>query len=408
MVFQLPKAVYADAAGALFYSFVCLISNILLVWLTWTHRERTSYIACIAYFALIATLSSVIQQFYDYVLWKDILTEQFNDLRDHADSAEVQYHRGATGLKLVLSYIRIFAFNIESTFVFFFALSLAITVYGWWSQNSKPQRIFSITGRVVPLALTAITIVLLEFPFAQRSYTTYMIIANAQFIISLIGSSIFLVMILAKYMESRRQFRTWNVSRELEKSSATTSFSSGRYSRKLSIPGTGGTYDSWLVIRLTVALLMLCTFEILAILPRVATQRKLAQNIADNVLDLSDKRALSSIRGYISGVTPSIVAFIVFGTTRPFREKLLATFVPKRWRKNTNETWPQNRGAPTYTTRSSRPRTMSRPATLASRSGGDIVLKDIRHFGGSALDDDRMSILNPANGSGVRTRIWSP
>lgn len=42
MSFQLPAEAQGVAAGVLFYSFVCEIANILLVWLVWTHRERTS------------------------------------------------------------------------------------------------------------------------------------------------------------------------------------------------------------------------------------------------------------------------------------------------------------------------------------------------------------------------------
>lgn len=41
-VFQLPDSVDGDAAGCLAYSFFCLLVNIILIWLIWTHHERTS------------------------------------------------------------------------------------------------------------------------------------------------------------------------------------------------------------------------------------------------------------------------------------------------------------------------------------------------------------------------------
>lgn len=49
--------------------------------------------------------------------------------------------------------------------------------------------------------------------------------------------------------------------------------------------------------------------------------------------DTSHKRALSSVRGYLSGVSPSLLAFIVFGTTKTFQKKMYRTFVPKFLRK---------------------------------------------------------------------------
>lgn len=104
--FQLPDSVLGDAIGCLIYSFLCLIANSLLVWLIWTHNERKTYIAFIAYFTLIATVSSIIQQLYDYISWRDLMVAQYYYGKDHADDAEVQYQKGIFGLKLVLSYIR--------------------------------------------------------------------------------------------------------------------------------------------------------------------------------------------------------------------------------------------------------------------------------------------------------------
>lgn len=40
--FQLPDSVLGDAFACLVYSFLCLFANCLLVWLIWTHHERTS------------------------------------------------------------------------------------------------------------------------------------------------------------------------------------------------------------------------------------------------------------------------------------------------------------------------------------------------------------------------------
>ncbi|KAF9872126.1 glycoside hydrolase [Colletotrichum karsti] len=345
MVFQLPSAVDADAAGVIFYSFVCLIANILLVWLTWTHNDRTSYIACIAYATLIVTMTSIAQQFYDYAYWRDILTDQFYYARDNADNAEVQYHKGSRGVKLILSYIRIFGFTIESTFVFFFALSLAASVYGWFATTPRTTRTISIIGRVLPFILTALTVGLMHSPVAQGSFLVYMVIANSQFVLSLLGSAILLLMILFKYVHSRRNLQTWNVlygnAASLTSSNAHSSksrsvwlgSSGGGRSRAYSGAGANNTYDSWLVIRLSIAFAVLCVFEYTNVIPRIAAASHTVDSADDLAPDLSVKRALSSVRGYVSGVTPSLVAFLVFGTTKTFQRKIYETFIPKRFQR---------------------------------------------------------------------------
>lgn len=63
-------------------------------------------VAYIAYFTQLATVSSIVQQLYDYALWKDIMTEQFYYGKLHADDAETQYQKGIMGLKLALAYVR--------------------------------------------------------------------------------------------------------------------------------------------------------------------------------------------------------------------------------------------------------------------------------------------------------------
>ncbi|KAF6828006.1 glycoside hydrolase [Colletotrichum musicola] len=355
MVFQLPSAVDLEAVGVLFYSFICLIANVLLVWLTWIHNDRTSYIACIAYATLIVTTTSIAQQFYDYAFWRDILTAQFYYARENADNAEVQYFKGSQGVKLILSYIRIFGFTIESTFVFFFALSLAASVYGWFATTPRTTHTISIIGRVLPFILTSLTVGLMHSPPAQESFLVYMFVANTQFVLSLLGSAILLLMILFKYVSSRRNLQTWNVlygnAGSLPNSSANGSKSrsvwlgssssrgGGGRSRAYSGAGANNTYDSWLVIRLSIAFAVLCVFEYTNVVPKLAASSHTIDLADDLEPDLSIKRARASVRGYVSGVTPSLVAFLVFGTTKTFQRKIYDTFVPKciqrriQWRR---------------------------------------------------------------------------
>ncbi|KAJ0142317.1 hypothetical protein CTA2_1421, partial [Colletotrichum tanaceti] len=274
MVFQLPPGVDAEAVAVICYSFICLFSNFLLLWLLWTHNDRSSYIACISYATLVVTVTSICEQFYNYSSWMDIMTEQFYYAKENADNAEVQYHKGSRGVKLVLGYVRIFGFTISSTFVFFFALSLAASVYGWFATTPRATHTISIIGRVLPIILTSITVGLMLSPPAQKSFLVYMLVANAQFVLSLLGSAILLVMILSRYVHSRRTLSSWKVIYgNADPSQPSSSDDGGSKARSIWL-GSGGssrggqseaysgagankTYDSWLVMRLSIAFVVL-------------------------------------------------------------------------------------------------------------------------------------------------------
>lgn len=45
---------------------------------------------------------------------------------------------------------------------------------------------------------------------------------------------------------------------------------------------------------------------------------------------------MATVTGYLSGVSPSMLAFLVFGTTKTFQQKIFKTFVPKALRRKLN------------------------------------------------------------------------
>ncbi|KAK2042045.1 hypothetical protein LZ31DRAFT_373819 [Colletotrichum somersetense] len=70
-------------------------------------------------------------------------------------------------------------------------------------------------------------------------------------------------------------------------------------------------------------------FEYTNIVPRFSAASHTIDLATGLQPDLSVKRARTSIRGYVPGVSPSLAAFLVFGTTKTFQEKMYSTFVPK-------------------------------------------------------------------------------
>ncbi|KAJ0164263.1 hypothetical protein CTA2_1408, partial [Colletotrichum tanaceti] len=74
-------------------------------------------------------------------------------------------------------------------------------------------------------------------------------------------------------------------------------------------------------------------FEYTNIVPRIEAANHTVNAAARLQPDLSTRRARSSVRGYLPGVTPSLVAFLVFGTTKTFQRKIYETFVPEWFRR---------------------------------------------------------------------------
>ncbi|CAI6338063.1 unnamed protein product [Periconia digitata] len=338
--FQLPDSVLGDAAGCIVYSFICLIANSILIWLVCTHNETRSYTAFIAYFTLLGTFSSIVQQFYDYAFWRDIMIQQYYYGKEYSENAEVQYQKGIFGLKLGLSYIRIFAFTVESTLVFFFAFSVASSLYGWWAKKPKTLRIISIIGRILPIVLAVLTIGILQAKVVQLHFFVYLFVANLQSLLSLAGACVLFLMVLYKYMQARWQLKLWG-GVSYGTGGASTNASSGFRKSSVTFRATpnrkkhaDGSFDNWLVIRLGIAFVMLCVFQYYSIAPRFAAKGHVVESAMRPTPDLSRKRALSSVRGYLTGVSPSMLAFVVFGTTRAFQRKMYTTFVPLCLRRN--------------------------------------------------------------------------
>lgn len=51
--------------------------------------------------------------------------------------------------------------------------------------------------------------------------------------------------------------------------------------------------------------------------------------------DLRASRAVKTILLFMPGVTPGVFVFVIFGTTRLFRQHMYRTFVPRRWQDRT-------------------------------------------------------------------------
>ncbi|KAF2444631.1 hypothetical protein P171DRAFT_279241 [Karstenula rhodostoma CBS 690.94] len=336
---QLPAGTLGDAVGVLFFTFICLIANVLLIWLHWTTHDRLGYVALIAYFALICAISSIVQQIYNYTYWDDIMWAQLHYIKANYRNADVAFNNGNFGLMRALANIRLFCYIMESSYLLSYLIQVAFTVRGYWASHRQAERAFAVLGKLVPLVLAGITIGLLQTPAVQRSFTTYMIVAHLQSMTSCTLSILLIATVIINYISARRTWRNINVPstsrprpwhfslRTRPKPSVSSTSSASNQAHK---PARPVIFDnSWLVFRLSIAIVLISAFILASVLTHLPQRTDIARDAQATAPDLSASRARSNIIGYIFGVTPGLAIWIVFGLTKAFRKIMYERLVPE-------------------------------------------------------------------------------
>lgn len=335
---QLPAETIGDAVGVLLFTFICLFTNILLIWLYWISHERLSYVALIAYFSLLCTMSSIVQQIYNYTLWDDLMWAQLYYIKANYENADVIFNNGNFGFMRALAVIRLFCYIIESSYLMTYSIHMVLTIYGYWGARRSAERVYIVASRIVPFVLDIITIGLLQTPAVQSSFLVYMVVANVQAVGSCAVGIIAISIIVWKYVNTKLSWKYLPVSQHSRRwslpfrDSASSESNSGP--RRSHVTRTlPSVFDSnWLVFRLFTAIILISAFIVASIVTHLPQRDDVARDAQADQPDLSAGRARSNIIGYIYGVTPGLAIWIVFGLTRTFRGIMYERFVPRRWR----------------------------------------------------------------------------
>ncbi|KAI1636130.1 hypothetical protein F4809DRAFT_408741 [Biscogniauxia mediterranea] len=331
---QLPRGAEGAAAVTLSFASISWICSAVMVWLTWTHNQRSSYVALIAYITMISTVASIIQQIHDIVLWRDVMTEQFQHRVAEPDNADLQIANGSVGMDLVLFYIQFYCYNVEALLITFWASELVQSIY---SLNERPAtaRIlerFNATGKIVALVLPIIFILIVRAPTIHCSVRTLIHIVGIPLIISLGCGSLLVLTILFRYIQTRRKLAPFFPS-SLQSSHPGSSKSRNRISWGGAVLGSHGVYDRWLMTRFTLSFVLLGVFQATSFLFQRFSAHNTEVDVQSTSPDLSVTRARQTLYLFIPGNTPGVALFIVFGTTTAFRRHMYKTFLPRRWQK---------------------------------------------------------------------------
>ncbi|CAJ2510601.1 Uu.00g062260.m01.CDS01 [Anthostomella pinea] len=322
---QLPEGTEGAAALSLIYASVSWICSSLIVWLTWVHHERLSYVAVVGYWSFLGTTASITQQIHDITWWRDIMIAQFARISNFSDNPELAIASGSFGLDL------------EALCIMFWAGELAQSLFDWDAKPKWQYRLRRINkaGKVTSMLLPLITILLLRVPAIQKTFVLFIILADIPLMLSLTIGSATMIAILIRYVRTKRKFSQWTPPAKTRNTSeagvmAATASSSDAGSRRTSVRQQG-ICDRWLMVRFTCAFVVLGIFDITNTLFQWTDAQNNRKDNISREPDLSVARANSSLFLFMPGVTPGIFLFIIFGTTSGHRKKMYETFVPRRW-----------------------------------------------------------------------------
>ncbi|KAK3996134.1 hypothetical protein QBC44DRAFT_377766 [Cladorrhinum sp. PSN332] len=329
MAVQMPAEAVGPAAGIVVHSFVSFFWGLILLWLIWVHNERKSYVLLLQAFISLHTLASIAQQIHTIVNWDDIKTSQWENVRENVGNPELSITGASTGLDLPLFYIQYYCYNVESMLIVCWAVELANSIFQVRIVKHYGRQ-FSIAAKLGAIFIPLVTMLLLRFSPIQKSTPAFLFVSSGIMVLCFLIGAIVLLSILVKYIYSRISLTGWNVryGRNTEESGTGTANESSTR-RSVVKPKMKNIYDRWLVTRFSIAFVALSLFQLVVVNYQLrASSTNTVENMPESA-DLSAGRAISDCILYIPGATASLLTFLIFGTTRTFREYMWKAFAPQ-------------------------------------------------------------------------------
>ncbi|KAI3325413.1 hypothetical protein HD806DRAFT_447489 [Xylariaceae sp. AK1471] len=333
---QLPDGAEGAVALSMIFAYISWACSTLMIWLTWTHNERLSYVACLAYFTLLSTTASIIQQIHDIAWWRDIAIEQYRRKVSNPDSGDISIANGSVGLDLILYYIQFYSYIAESLFVLFWASELAQSVYLLIEKTAwrRILRRVNASGKIASVVVPLIFILAIQAHIRkQNSKAGSELILGIPFSISVGLGSILMLAILYRYIQSRRKLVRFYPHYRVSLNSGGSDDAFNRMSQTTAAWRHKGIYDKWLMTRFTIAFILLAVFQVSTVLFDQTAKQNSLKDIQASAPDLSIQRARLTFFLFLPGNTPGIAIFVIFGTTATFRSYMYQTFVPQRWHR---------------------------------------------------------------------------
>ncbi|KAG9247384.1 hypothetical protein BJ878DRAFT_191332 [Calycina marina] len=327
---SIPSGAVGAFIGVLVYSVICLVLCTLVVGLLFSYGEKWTYITMLATFSAISTVGSIAQQIHYGTSWASIKEEQYQKALNIQTYPGLAFTGASGTLDIVLYNMQLYCYNVMSLSVMFWAVGLFA---GTWGFKDKHLRMhagnLSIASRTFTIAFPALVIGVANIPAVLTYGVLVFILSNMTMFLSLTIGSILLILTLYKYMKTRRLVMGsrsnklggwWNPSSGESAAHSQTLESGTARPGAIVSEKRRSIYDRALLIRFTIAFLILAVFEVMIIVFSLTQVNYFNAILASGGPNLEASSATSDILFFMPGVTSSLVVYLVFGTSKSYKQ----------------------------------------------------------------------------------------
>ncbi|KAK0988258.1 hypothetical protein LTS01_009242, partial [Friedmanniomyces endolithicus] len=239
----------------------------------------------------VSSVASIIQQIYYACAWRTIKETAWEQAKASADLPSIAFGPLSTGLNLALFEIQYICYSINALLVLGWAVVLAKGVYNLRLQRfTRWEEAISTTYKVVAFVLPP---VLIGISFAvKRDLDANLALNMVPIMGSFAVGGILIIATSIHYIRTRRQPR----------------------SAKIQI-------NKVLLLRFSIAFFVLAAFEVTVVGFAFTRTRSTSYLASQAQPDYSTSTATTDTALFIPGVTQSLVAFLLFGTTAHFLKR---------------------------------------------------------------------------------------
>ncbi|EPQ61896.1 hypothetical protein BGT96224_4631, partial [Blumeria graminis f. sp. tritici 96224] len=288
--------------------------------------NRPADVTFFSVFTVVSTFASIIQQIHFVANWNIIKQGHFEHVMDKMHRHGIAFGGAGETWDLVLFYIQFYCYNAMSLNILFWAISLfnsswADTFSRLGDRNNK----LASASKVFSIIWPGVIIALMQCQMLQHIPILHITVSYITMFTSLTLGSVLLVLILFKYIKTRRLLAECNGRGEwwatidaddLMYRTSTTDSNSSSVSAKISSKKKS-IYDRALVTRFTIGFVVMRQVVIIFFtLFQINNNREMAES---GEPDLSVDGAIEESFMFIPGVSVSLIAFLVFGTTKSWR-----------------------------------------------------------------------------------------
>ncbi|RKF79329.1 putative glycoside hydrolase [Golovinomyces cichoracearum] len=326
MTTNLPIEALGVSVCVFIYSVGCLILSTLLVCLLIAYGERSKYVTLVSTFTALSTFASIVQQVHFVANWSIIRKAHFEEAMQKLLRHGVAFGGAGETWDVVLFNIQFYCYNVMTLNILFWAISLFNSSWACtFTQLGGRHHNLALSSKFFSILWPGFVISILQFEALHQMPTLHIIATYATIFVSLTFGSILLVLILFKYIKTRRLVAEcymdddwWGPSENellTDRDSKIENYgkvSSKLWSRKRSI------YDRALITRFTIGFVIMAVFEVVIVFLTLHRIKSNAIMVKSGEPDLSVSNAIVESLLFLPGVSASLMAFLVFGTTKPW------------------------------------------------------------------------------------------